>query len=367
MQLILDEYGISLEKNENMFLITQGEQSRSISPVKVTAIHIFKTATLSTAALLMAAEHDIPVLVYDSHYKPAIRLWKSNFTSTGAVRVIQPVFCESTGCIDWCRKLLINKLSGQLHHISIIKNRWPGQLQNCAPAEEQIKKSIDKIDSFQNTSEILPSIRGLEGIATAAYWKLLQDLLNAEVFKKREQQQPGDKFNPCINYLYGILYGKVEGALLAYGLDPMVGMMHAEGYNKKSLVYDCIEPFRHWAEILVVQLFKDKTLQSAHFEYRTGQQGPVPLNADDTEQLSTAELQTDPDNPQRPVEAGYPAAEIRLAKQGRRILAEQFIKMLHEKTVMNNRRISRNDQVYFLCSQLAQAIKNFQPAKKEKL
>lgn len=326
MQLILDDYGISLEKNENMFFLKQGEKTRSISPAKVTAIHIFKTATLSTAALLMAADHEIPVLVYDSSHKPAIRVWKSNFSSTGTVRVMQPLFCESTASMYWCKKLLITKLSGQLQNISYISNRWLSRQKECKTSSSQIKKSLQQITDMKDDPSFAPSLRGLEGIATASYWQLLQALLEKEIFKKREQQNPTDKFNPCINYLYGILYGKVEGALLAYGLDPMVGMLHAEGYSKKSLVYDCMEPFRPWAEMLVVQLFKNKTLQTIHFEYRE--------------------------------------TEIRLAKEGRRILAEQFIKLLHEKTLMNNRRITRNDQIFFVCSQLAQAVKNFKPAKK---
>lgn len=321
MQLILDEYGVSLEKNENMFFIKQGEQTRSISPVKVTAIHIFKTATVSTAALLMAADNEIPVLIYDSLYKPAIRVWKSNFTSTGMVRVMQPLFCKSSEGMYWCKKLVTLKMNGQLQHVANIANRWPAQKEDCSLAEEKIKNSLKQIESMANDREGIPSVLGLEGIATAASWKLMQGLLEKEIFKKREQQQPEDKFNPCINYVYGILYGKVEGALLAYGLDPMVGIMHAEGYSKKSLVYDCIEPFRPWADMLVVQLFKNKTLQTVHFEYRE--------------------------------------TEIRLAKDGRRILATEFIKLLNEKTLMNKRRITRSDQVFYLCSQLAQAVKNF--------
>ncbi len=327
MQLVLDEYGIHLEKEENMFFIKQGEQQRSISPVKVTAIHIFKTSTVSTAALLMAAENEIPVIIYDAAYKPAVRTWNSNFASTGQVRVMQPLFCKSAAGLHWCKKLVITKMNGQLQHCTWIAGRWPGQKQECAATEKTIQGSIKQVQKMDDDNNALPSLRGLEGIATAASWKLLQSLLEKEIFKKREQRQPADRFNPCINYLYGILYGKVEGALLAYGLDPMVGMMHAEGYSKKSLVYDCIEPFRPWAEMLVVQLFKNKTLQTVHFEYRE--------------------------------------TEIRLAKEGRRILAGEFIKLLNEKTVMNNRRITRNDQVFHLCSQLAQAVKNFDPDKKQ--
>lgn len=325
MQLILDDYGVSLEKNENMFFIQQGAQRRSVSPVKVTAIHIYKTVTVSTAALLLAGEHEIPVLIYDNRYKPAIRLWNSNFTSTGIVRVMQPLFCKSAGGLCWCKKLVALKMRGQLQHAGYIRNRWPLLTPDCGIAIRQISSSLQQVENMKDSAGAIASLRGLEGIATVACWKLLQSLLDKEVFRKREQQQPADKFNPCINYLYGILYGKVEGALLAYGLDPMVGIMHAEGYSKKSLVYDCMEPFRPWAEMTAVQLFKSRALQSIHFEYET--------------------------------------AEIKLTRDARRILIMEFSKMLNEKTLLNNRRITRNDQIFFLCSQLAQAVKNYKPDK----
>jgi CRISPR-associated protein Cas1 len=120
--------------------------------------------------------------------------------------------------------------------------------------------------------------------------------------------------------VYGILYGKVEGALLCYGLDPMVGLMHAEGYNKKSLVYDCIEPFRPWAELLLVTLFRNNALTSAHFKY--GEE------------------------------------KMTLEKTCRKLLVTSFNAFLMEKTLLNKRRIARNDQVTALCSSLAQAVKN---------
>jgi CRISPR-associated protein Cas1 len=323
MQLILDDYGVCLEKSEHMFSIKLGEQSRQISPVKVTAIHVYKTAMISTAALLLAAEKAIPVLIYDSYHKPAVRVWNSNFSSTGMIRVNQPLFCNSPAGMYWCKKIVLAKFEGMLANIAQIKNRWKLVLAESEQVQKQLEAAVKQISALPDEASGIPSVNGIEGATTAAYWKLLQALLSEEIFTKREQQGSTDKFNPCINYLYGVLYGKVEGALLAYGLDPMVGILHAEGYSKKSLVYDCIEPFRHWAEILLVQLFKSKTLSSTHFEYN--------------------------------------ATGVSLTKAARKLLVTEFIKLLNEKTLMNQRRITRNDQIYFLCSQLAQAVKNYTP------
>ena len=41
-----------------------------------------------------------------------------------------------------------------------------------------------------------------------------------------------------------MLYAVVEGGLFASGLDPHLGILHADEYNKPTLAFDMIEPFR---------------------------------------------------------------------------------------------------------------------------
>lgn len=320
MHIILDDYGVELSKADHMFSIKLGEQERSISPAKVTAIHIYKHTRLSSAALLLAAENDIPVLLYDGHYKPAVRIWHSNFSSSGQVRVMQPVFCKSSAGLWWCRHIICLKIEGQLHNLTHFAHRFTAARQSisqCMAGIQNIQEAAKQLNCETGSRNTL---RGYEGSSAAAYWQAVSGIMEEIVFTRRVQQHAAEPFNVCLNYLYGILYGKIEGALLCYGLDPMVGLMHAEGYSKKSLVYDCIEPFRHWAELLLVNLFKSKGITSAHFAY--------------TEQKMTLE------------------------KSGRKLLAAAFLHFLSEKTVMNNRRITRNDQLTAFASALAQAVKN---------
>jgi len=321
MQLVLDDYGLSLEKKENMFSIRLGDTERTVSPVKIGAIHIYKTTMISTAALLMAAENDIPVLIYDSYYKPRIRVWQSNFSSTGEVRILQPAFCQSKGGMWWARHLIALKTEGQLHNLTMFKDKFRSAAEMVAELMPRMQNMLLQINALPEDVSKIDTLMGYEGIASAWYWQGLNTVLDDAVFIRRIQRNPTDPFNACLNYLYGILYGKVEGALLAYGLDPFVGLMHAEGYGKKCLVYDCIEPFRPWAELLLLEAFRTKTLLSTHFEYNN--------------------------------------EKLTIAKEGRKVLVSSFIKFLNEKTLMNGRRTVRNDQVTALCSEMAQAVKNF--------
>jgi CRISP-associated protein Cas1 len=78
-----------------------------------------------------------------------------------------------------------------------------------------------------------------------------------------------------LNYCYGILYSRVEKACILSGLDPFVGFLHTDNYNKKSMVFDFIEPFRIFAEQSAVYLFTGRKIKDEFFD--TGPQS-VSLN-----------------------------------------------------------------------------------------
>lgn len=58
----------------------------------------------------------------------------------------------------------------------------------------------------------------------------------------------------------------MEKACILAGLDPFVGFLHTDNYNKKSLVYDLIEPFRILADRATVLLFTGRRVQKDYFE-----------------------------------------------------------------------------------------------------
>ena len=84
-------------------------------------------------------------------------------------------------------------------------------------------------------------------------------------FKGRSRQPAKDAFNAVLNYCYGILYSRIEKACILAGLDPYVGFLHTDNYNKKSLVFDLIEPFRIFADQTAVYLFTGKKIKDAYF------------------------------------------------------------------------------------------------------
>lgn len=69
-----------------------------------------------------------------------------------------------------------------------------------------------------------------------------------------------------LNYAYGVLYSLVEKACIIAGLDPYIGFLHTDDYNKKSLVFDLIEMFRIFADETVVYLFSGRKVKVEFFD-----------------------------------------------------------------------------------------------------
>jgi CRISPR-associated protein Cas1 len=84
-------------------------------------------------------------------------------------------------------------------------------------------------------------------------------------FCTRSRQPAVDPFNAMLNYAYGVLYSRVERALILAGLDPFVGFLHTDNYNKRSLVFDMIEPFRILGERTTVLIFTGRRAKREYF------------------------------------------------------------------------------------------------------
>ena len=88
----------------------------------------------------------------------------------------------------------------------------------------------------------------LEGRAAAFYWShLLPDIDNFT------RDRDGDYPNSLFNYCYAILRAVIARALVSSGLLPTLGIHHHNRYNAYCLADDIMEPYRPYADRLVIQ------------------------------------------------------------------------------------------------------------------
>lgn len=271
MEIVLNSWGTSLVK-ENGQLVVIHQDGRQIVPLdKLRTITVGKGASLSSDAALLAIENEVDILFVDDVGKPKGRVWSIQFGSITTIRRKQLDFTFSSEAIKWIKEILYQKLDNQIALMySLAPIDWEHQ--------SKLDKTIDTINDYkqkikavqgETVSDIAPSLRGWEGVASRRYYEIINLLLPEELrFEGRTQHPALDIFNCLLNYGYGILYGKIEGELIKAGLDPYVGIMHREDYNRPVLVFDVIEKYRVWIDFVVVKLLQQKAINADCYSIR---------------------------------------------------------------------------------------------------
>ena len=272
MELVLNTYGTTLAK-ENGQLVVRHNDGKQIVPIeKLKTISISKGAKISSDAALLAIENEIEILFVDNTGLPQGRLWSVKYGSVSTIRHKQLDFSLSKNAIRWIKGIIGKKIDNQIALlISIAPIEWSNQ--------PELNKTIRRLNDYKekiNTAEgevisdIAPSLRGWEGAASRHYFDTINQLLPKEYrFQSRSQHPATDIFNCLLNYGYGILYGKVEGALIKAGLDPYVGVMHREDYNRPVLVFDVIEQYRIWIDYVVIKIVQQKVINEDCYSIKT--------------------------------------------------------------------------------------------------
>jgi CRISP-associated protein Cas1 len=324
MQLIIDTEGAHLKIKDGCFLVTLGETVRIISPTKITSIAIGDKASLTAAVVILAAEHDVPIIFNNSYGKPMARTHGKYFKNEATIRRKQVLFALETAATEWIIETFRLKLIGQTENIKFLKYHRPS-----------IDGLADKyfLDSQNWLSEMWGhrisllkecgnSLMGLEGTTARQYWQLIEEGLNNQtLFDNRTRMPAHDPFNCALNYGYGMLYNVVETAVLAAGLDPQLGFLHADDFYKPTFVYDMIEPFRPWVDRIVLE------------EALTGRMSNQYFDA---------------------IEGGFT-----LNRNGKNWLIPLFNDSMQEKSRFREKQLSRQGHINRFAGEFAVALKNF--------
>lgn len=257
MDIILNTYGTSLSVENGNFVILHKEGKQTIHPSKVKSIQIAKGARISSDAAILAIDSGIDVLFIGPAGMPVGRIWSVKYGSISNIRRNQLEFTLSPKAVKWIKEIVAQKFENQ---IALLMTLMPEDTE----LQQMIKLAVRKIGDYKNkvlklegevVTDIAPSLRGWEGAASKVYFELLGKVVPTKYrFEGRSQHPARDLFNCMLNYAYGILYGRIEGALIKAGVDPYVGVFHRDDYNRPVLVFDVIEVFRVWADYVILNL-----------------------------------------------------------------------------------------------------------------
>lgn len=268
MQLVLNTFGCYLRKKEKCFLVKNEDRVFEVSAKKVQSIMITTSAFLSTDAVKLAMDNNIDIVFLDEYGNPYGRVWQSKLGSTTLIRRRQLEFAGDVRGLELAKEWVARKFENQIEFLSQLKNTRPEKAPRISEWINALQDILEKVHNLEGTlEEKRNSIMGYEGSAGRIYFEALNYIMPDRFkFEGRSRQPAMDEFNCLLNYGYGVLYSLVEKACIISGLDPYVGFLHTDNYNKRSLVFDLIEMFRILVDRTVVFLFSQRQVKKEYFD-----------------------------------------------------------------------------------------------------
>lgn len=268
MQLVINTYGSYLQKNGDCFKIKKEEEVLEVSVHKVSSILITTAAYLTTDAIKLAMDHNIDVIFLDHFGDPFGRVWHSKLGSTTLIRRRQLEIAEMEEGLQLALSWIARKFDNQIELLTELRKSRTRKSAEITSYIDQLKESRTRLDTVNGpVREARGTIMGIEGHGGRIYFDAVSSLMpDRYKFHGRSRNPAKDEFNTLLNYAYGVLYSKVEKACIIAGLDPYVGLLHTDHYNKKSMIFDLIENFRIWADGTVINLFAGRSVKQEHFD-----------------------------------------------------------------------------------------------------
>lgn len=271
MDITLNKRGSYLHIRDGCYHIKTPDETLVVPVEEVRSITLHKASSVSYEAIATALKNNTDIIFVGRDGFPIGRIWDSRYGTLATVRKNQPLYAQSVQgrlCIvSWIRRKMQNQII-ILETLTLLESAHHRQL---ASAIELIQRLIIQSHQADTEADWKPRLRGIEGKSSMQYFAAVSMMLpEAYTFDTRSQHPAKDMFNALLNYAYGMLYKEVESVLIRTGFDPAIGIFHANEYNKPVLVYDFIEPFRYWADYVVINLCLQQVLYPEFFEFSQG-------------------------------------------------------------------------------------------------
>ena len=172
--------------------------------------------------------------------------------------------------IRLARDLIAQKLDGQRRNLARLRaddlptfDGLRGALDRAATVENVRICEAQAAALYWNVWSAVPlRLRGRDLARVPAHWAHYGSRASVLTGAPRAATNP---VNALLNYVYALLESEARLALLAAGLDPTLGVLHADQRNRDSFALDAMEPVRPAVDAFVLDLLEERILTSHDF------------------------------------------------------------------------------------------------------
>ncbi len=247
MHLFVDTFGAHLSVKDGVLVVEKDDVLLDeVSLEHLSSIHLMVNCRVSTGVVVECSHRQVPIFVEDGIHISSM-VWSPAYSSISLIRIKQGLLSVSRMKYVVIHRLLISKNMNRLELFKNVMSKY--HYRNLSVDIEGINNSI-RVEYDDN------KLRSLEAHASKLFFDVYFYLF-PEVFrpKRREHRGAGDLVNMVLNYGFGILYKHIMKSCVYAGVDPFLPLFHQVQYNKPTLVYDLIEPYRAYVERWVWDFF----------------------------------------------------------------------------------------------------------------
>jgi CRISPR-associated protein Cas1 len=262
---VSSQCGLSVE-GENIILTSDGKVLGRVPLHNLDSIYCFNRVYITSPLMAKCGKYQIDINLFSVTGKLESRIVSPQHGNV-LLRIEQASLAEE-------KRLSIAK---NMIFAKLYNSKWV--LERCC-RDHSLSIDIDKVKNASLQISLMAKetrkaqshdqLRGLEGKAAAAYFKVFDELIINQKedfsFSGRSRRPPMDRINALLSFIYSMLTTQLSGACEAVGLDPFVGVNHVLRPGRPALALDLIEELRpSLADRFCLTLINQKQIQSSDF------------------------------------------------------------------------------------------------------
>ncbi len=262
--LYLTTQGSTLARDGGRLVLQTEAGAQPLLPIAlVERVCVLGAVALTPAARSLLLGYRVPVsfLTRRGRLKGSMARHASGASRVGLAQAVAVTLPALTG--TWAERAVRRKCGAMEALLAERARRQP------SPVLRRALGRLRLAGAGVETARTCDALRGVEGAASAAYYRAFRHLFTGELAFSgtRSRRPPRDPVNALMSLFYTLLVAEAADALAAHGLDPGLGFLHAYRAGRPSLACDLVEPFRSLAaDRLVLQLCNRRELFDGDFQ-----------------------------------------------------------------------------------------------------
>lgn len=259
--LYVARQGSRIQVSKGRLEVVHGDKELLSAPVSdIARIVCFGAVGISAWARSWALRNNIDILLASRRGSYMGAIVNDSWPARRSRLLAQLLIDGTEREMEIAREIVAAKLRHQVTLLRRFSKR--AEAEHTAEVTHHIQALGRMIPDATNRDELM----GLEGAAARVYWPRFGALLPEELrFEERSRQPPRDVMNAALSFLYTLLLGEAVTAIRATGLDPDIGVLHADHDTRPSLALDLMEEFRPLVvDHVVMSAARRGTLTAAH-------------------------------------------------------------------------------------------------------